>query len=345
MIHEEKYLNNLYTPFFHVLFSTLINFIVFVIKNIFFTVRIYRSDTISNSSFRTLVNNIQNLNGLKFGIETYQTMNLPLVVFAWNTIIITSLDHIGIHGNINVVITSYHLSFFKYTPLIQDKKVDEENSFKNDSINILEICGNRASDTYITETTETTIPFMDMDKNILKNSKDVAESIVNDYNNSSTHLSKVYILHGKPGCGKSTTLRIITNMLKGVLFSDYDPTKIHSIKDVIRDYTDKEPLIIGYEEFDISFEKIITDQVERQYENIILDAVDKSSWNNLIDYIKRKQNVIFIMTTNKTIEQIKEITRMDSSYLRYGRVDAHFLWPEKSTEYPQKIKTKEFIYI
>lgn len=329
----------LYLSFYNFFLNNIFQSLFFVIKNILYTTKIYRSDTVPSSSFRSLISNIHNLNGIKIGTELYQSMSIPLVVLTWNMIVITTIDHIGIHGNINIVITVYNLSFTNNKTLLPVRFINDKKEICNDSINILEICGNRVTDTYLIETVELTIPFDHIDTIIWNNIKNVVESIIDDYNNNKSQISKVYILHGSPGCGKSTTLRILTNKLNGILFSEYDPTKVHSIKNIIRNYKDIEPLIIGYEEFDVSFDKIINDNVKNDYEDIILDAINKASWNNLIDYIKRKKNIIFIMTTNKTIDQIKDMVKKDSSYFRSGRVDAHFIWPEKIYDFPKKIIT------
>lgn len=97
---------------------------------------------------------------------------------------------------------------------------------------------------------------------------------------------------------------------------------------------------MAYEEFDISFEKIVAGNVTEKHSGIIQDANDKASWTALLDYIKRKQNIIFVMVTNKTYDEIQKITNGDESFLRYGRIDAHFVWPEEDDDIVRKINTK-----
>jgi hypothetical protein len=82
-------------------------------------------------------------------------------------------------------------------------------------------------------------------------------------------------------------------------------------------------MIIVIEEVDIILKRIVGTIAKPN--NIISNSMqsdisDKISWNNTIDKLKRMNNIILIMNTNKTIKEINEIC-CDTSYIRKHRVD------------------------
>jgi energy-coupling factor transporter ATP-binding protein EcfA2 len=276
-----------------------------------------------------LVDAIYSIKGIRLGMEVFRSHSIPLFVLSWETIVTTQIEIMGLHGETCVTFTVYRWNwgFVKGLPIIPDHS--QLNSIEKNTIHILETNGNKTNDMYLKRMVELTLPTIGIDNVILKSSNSVADAIVKDYI-SGNNAAKVYVLHGRPGCGKSTTLRLITKQLSGTLFADYNPTGVHAISTIINQWDSD--IIIAYDEFDVSFERIVLGNVNDKYSGIIPDAKDKASWNSLLDYIKRKQRVIFVMITNKTFEEIQEITNGDDSFLRYGRVDSHFVWPEGDDE-------------
>jgi hypothetical protein len=142
----------------------------------------------------------------------------------------------------------------------------------------------------------------------------------------------VFVLHGPPGCGKSITLRVLAQHLSDAyLYADCDPTSpAGSLVNVIMH--NSTTTIVGYEEFDVSFKKIVDDKVStgRSAEYFTkIDVVDKASWNRMIDKFKRRTKSILVMTTNLGIDDMLPLCNGDTSLLRRGRVDAHFVWNEE----------------
>lgn len=78
------------------------------------------------------------------------------------------------------------------------------------------------------------------------------------------------------------------------------------------------PLIILLDEIDVTLEKIR--EGIPQHLKFPIAVKNKTDWNSLMDGFDTGmlQNVIIVMTTNKSL---KEIDAMDSSYTREGRVD------------------------
>jgi energy-coupling factor transporter ATP-binding protein EcfA2 len=247
---------------------------------------------------------------------------------------------VGMHADTCVTFTVYRWNWgsVKGNPIVPDNI--QPNVNHKDTIHILEANGNRADDMYLKRMVELTLPTIGIDTKILKTSTLVADAIVKDYFDGNK-AAKCYILHGRPGCGKTTTLRLITKLVSGTLFADYNPTGVHAIRTIINQWDSD--VVIAYDEFDVSFQHIVAGRHGTdEYSGIIPDAKDKASWNSLLDYIKRKQHVIFVMVTNKTFEEIQDMTNGDNSFLRYGRVDSHFVWPDGDDEV-RKIDKKNLV--
>ena len=310
-----------------------------VVRHFLYSKRVYRSNSTSESMIDNLVTALYSIKGIRLGTEVFRSQNIPLFLISWETIVVVQVETIGMQGNMCATFTVYRWNWgaVKGQPIIPD---NIQRTVQADTINILESSGNRAEDMYLKRMTELTLPPNGIDSRILCKSQSVAQAIVDDYN-AGGNAAKVFILHGKPGCGKSTTLRLITKLVNGTLFADYNPTGVHTVRTIISDGDDSQ-MVIGYEEFDVSFKKIVAGNVSIQYDRLIPDAKDKASWTSLLDYLKRKQHVIFVMVTNKSLEDIEEMTCGDESFLRYGRVDAHFVWPEGDDEAPKKINKIPF---
>jgi len=307
-----------------------LNFLVDIGRHLFYSKRIYRSNSCSERTISDLIDAIYSIKGIRLGMEVFRSHSIPLFLMNWETIVITQIEAVGMHGTdtcLTFTVYRWNWGCVQGKPIVPDHI--QPNLTQKDTIHVLETNGNREADMYLKKMVELTLPLVGIDSQIIKVSKSVADAIVEDYN-ASSKAAKVYVLHGKPGCGKTTTLRLITKLVSGTLFADYNPTGVHAIRTIINQWESE--MVIAYDEFDVSFEHIVCGKVTDKYLGLIPDAKDKASWNSLLDYIKRKQHVIFVMVTNKTFEEIQEMCNGDDSFLRYGRVDAHFIWPDGDDE-------------
>lgn len=135
----------------------------------------------------------------------------------------------------------------------------------------------------------------------------------------------IVVLSGRPGCGKTTTPRIIAKLLEGRLYPDYDCTSKKHSMDTIMDWVgiNEPPTIIVDDEFEGGFKKIMKGEeaatMSRNDDNTSTDACNKKTYNGLVDKFKRKVNVMWIKTTNCSRDELAKLA--DPSMLREGRLD------------------------
>lgn len=217
------------------------------------------------------------------------------------------VEYIGmsIHQNITLTV---------YTPIncpliIEDVQIDEE---ERHTLKIIENLG----DSYNELTNEIAINAQ-ISKEVLKLANTCAASIIDNYKNNNNN-GMVCLLHGEPGVGKSTTTRIVAHELRSILYSDYNPAKTRSnLFHIVNQYSHlNKPFVVVMEECDIILENIHNSKCEEKSE-----ITDKISWNGILDKIKRRKNIILILTTNKSYKQLIEICNGDKSLLRKHRVD------------------------
>ena len=236
---------------------------------------------------------------------------LPHYAFNMNTktFYTMSAQHSGTlyHTNIGVLINVYKLNkqVIHYHPPLTNTGAGPGKIFVSDgSYKTQEICYPKT-----------------IDHIVLDCSQELAEIMCKKF--TIENQSQIFLVSGPPGCGKSTSNRILANKLNGVLFSDYDPTRsMHDLWSTHGFITgDNNVLIVVMEEMDIMLEKIVSGTVSDKKNHV--DIIDKVSWNNMLDKIKRVDNIVLIMNTNKSIKEIKDICK-DPSYLRKHRVDCYF---------------------
>lgn len=128
----------------------------------------------------------------------------------------------------------------------------------------------------------------------------------------------IFFISGQKGVGKSHISKFLTKELDGTLCDTFYP---NCFGDVYEDLYNKilptrdNPLILVINEIDNIFESFKYKKEHRFYRR---NVEDKDSWNNFMDYISEENNVVMILTSNLTMEQINN--KYDSSLLRYGRV-------------------------
>lgn len=155
----------------------------------------------------------------------------------------------------------------------------------------------------------------------------IMQDIIERYNKAKRLVSFVY---GVTGAGKSTLGLLIAKELNGAYCHDFNPTDPgDSFKSLMRDTkSDTEmsgPLVIVMEEIDTTIKMIHEGSVPR-HPKAITSIHNKATFNSLLDDMIFHRNMIIILTSNKTKE---EIDALDTSYLREGRVNAYYTMNEQ----------------
>ena len=321
-----------------------------MLEHAVFKKRVYRSN-----NRREIVKVIDALKAqrgsvLFLGSDTWYTHEVPLIVVGPRLLAVCAVkEGSGYTDHSVLVVTVYRPRWAqKDGPLVPERSAQVPTN--SEMIEVLEHVGHDGAD--IGMCAESALPDeLALDKQwaqtALPRMKSVVDVMAKDYYDGGC-TARVYVLHGHPGCGKSTTLRMLTRELGGVLYASYNPTKTDvSMTALVGDYADHgSPLIVGYEEFDVSFERIARGGGAGDALVVGLnaggkppsqDAKDKASWNGLMDRIKRKKYVVLVMTTNLSYDELRLLTKGDDSLLRRGRVDAHFEWPCDDAELPRRL--------
>ncbi len=130
----------------------------------------------------------------------------------------------------------------------------------------------------------------------------------------------VSFVQGLPGSGKTTIAYLLAKELNGTIcktFRPYEPNDTMSNLYERIQPNKESPLIILFDEANIMIRKI-HDQTIIPHKNIPISVYDKSTFNSFLDDMKYNKNIIILMTSNETKDQID---LLDKSYLRDGRVN------------------------
>jgi hypothetical protein len=129
-------------------------------------------------------------------------------------------------------------------------------------------------------------------------------------------------LHGVVGAGKSTIGLLVAKEIKGGFCHTFNPTDpgdtLHSLMKESR--AQHKPLVVVIEEADMMIRNIHTNSIQR-HKNIQTSVYNKSTFNTFLDDLMLYRNIIIILTSNKSKD---EIDMLDTSYLRKGRIDATY---------------------
>ena len=150
----------------------------------------------------------------------------------------------------------------------------------------------------------------------------LASKIASLHKTDSTAQVRV-VLSGPPGCGKSTTARVVAKLLGAVLVPGFDPSRPgHNVGDVLtmRNMYAGEHTVISMDEFDMCIRRAITGEPHPADTDMgVPEVTDKASWNALMDMLQFVPSVTIVMSSNLTFP---ELDAMDPSgaMLRAGRV-------------------------
>jgi uridine kinase len=133
-------------------------------------------------------------------------------------------------------------------------------------------------------------------------------------------------IDGIPCSGKSSIGYLVAKEIGGSFCHTFNPTvpgdNFHNLISQIRDNgnTDQLPIVVVLEEVDILLYNIHNSRVVEN-PKVSTSVKDKSSWCSFLDDMFIYQNIVLIMTSNKSKS---DIDTMDPAYLRKGRVNMYF---------------------
>lgn len=137
------------------------------------------------------------------------------------------------------------------------------------------------------------------------------------------------LVMGPPGTGKSVLGEIIARKTGGILCDEYNPTQYgQSVATLIKvaNPTAKKPLVLVLNEIDqwYTYPKETAAAKASDWLTRDIDPTNpKASSNAFFDKLAWKDNVIVVLTTNKTKEELDEIDGFGSLF-RKGRVSEYY---------------------
>jgi hypothetical protein len=132
-------------------------------------------------------------------------------------------------------------------------------------------------------------------------------------------------LHGICGAGKSTIGLLLAKELKGSFCHTFNPTNpgdsLHNlVREAEVEYDEKKPLVIVIEEVNTLIRQVHANEITL-HKNVQTSVYNKSTYNTFMDDMALYKNVVLILTSNESVEEVNAI---DPCYLRTGRVDAWY---------------------
>ena len=137
----------------------------------------------------------------------------------------------------------------------------------------------------------------------------------------------VYLLCGPPGSGKTLTCKLLAIKLDAVLCLNFNPSKPGQVLPEIlaaSPPTRSKPCIIVIEEVDRIFQRF--GQIT-EHPTLITPVTNKDDWNNLLEYVHAIENVILILTSNMTLNELS--TSFDPALTRNYRITKKLSFTEK----------------
>ena len=132
-------------------------------------------------------------------------------------------------------------------------------------------------------------------------------------------------IHGVSYAGKSSIGYLLAKKFNGVYCHSFNPTDPgdqigYVINSMSRSKEDNTPVIIVLEEANIIIKAVHTNSVKLN-NDVPTSVHDKTSWINFLDDMKFYPEVILILTSNESKENIDAL---DPAYLQKGRINASY---------------------
>ena len=305
-----------------------IMYVLHRLPHLFCRQNVYRAST-GYTQCNAIIDALNTLpNALRIGEEVLAKKCLPKFIISPKYLAYSQMDIVGAHGDACPRITVWR---FHWTEPLIPLPVERALPVGCTTIKVVQRVSNRDEDARELElVTEIAVPRELIGSPVYEASLTAARIMAECFEDPvHDRASRIFILHGAPGVGKTTATRILARQLGASLYPDYNPTRpSDNMRYMLSNYTgdgDADPLVVVYEEFDVTLDAIARGTVPDR-DGYCLDASDKSSWNKLLDCFKRRVNALLVMTTNKSYEEIADMIDESKSMLRKGRVDAHFVW-------------------
>ena len=304
---------------------------------LFFLVRTYRSMTDPRNVIK-LLKHVRDCPSMSMGSDVVGGRRYPSFIVGWNPrpfVLWTRSEFV--FGSEAVNVTVYVLQLVGAEPLVPDVTdpcIEDDPDFiavirpVTNEIAALESC--------LQELPETVTPGggggdTTMSPADVARVEAAADDVIAD---SAAHgrQCRVTCVCGPPRTGKTTLARVVVQRLRasGVdarLFPGYDPTKTGMcLIRAIFEYAGKNTmLVVGMDEFDLMLAKMVKGVAADVGATHHPDAADKADWSTLTGLLGFQKNVIVVMTTNDTREElvarcVDDRGRPDLSWLRHGRV-------------------------
>lgn len=150
--------------------------------------------------------------------------------------------------------------------------------------------------------------------------KEIITEILDQYKKNNSTVTMIY---GPPGSGKSMLSYLLADELKANYINTFTPWEPGHFMAELYSYVDpseEKPLVISFDEFDITLKKIHAG-IPNEGKEYRASITSKSTWNHFLDEINRGMYpyIIIVLTSNISPHEIKS---MDPSYIRPGRVDS-----------------------
>jgi hypothetical protein len=289
---------------------------VFQLIGKFLTItRTYTDDASMKMEFNNLLDVMEKPSTLswRFGFNLHNGRRVPTCIvclsppfYAWSKLSVV------LHQDKTCSVHCVQPSWM--SPLVNDPIWKDSNRFDKNEISIIEDSNGGTFKCNEIAVNEDEPP----PPEILSRSRKAAELIKDIYIKPRAAYSRVVVLMGNPGTGKSLSTRILALMLDAVLTDSFNPGESkNSPASLIRLYgTSTRAFIMVLEEFDGILKNIMTGKAPAQ-----ANVKTKSDWNRMLDTWKRKLNGILVLTTNLDESRLLTLCKDDTSFLRKGRVD------------------------
>ena len=217
----------------------------------------------------------------------------------------------------------YFITFIGILPeeIKINHSIDLKETKKKDTIEIMM----RQESRYCSKFVPRTLKF-----NFKPNKKQdiIINSIMDHYNNTS-NINKVgkYLIQGDSGTGKSFISKLLANIMNCPLTFqiklDQPGNTISAVYSTLNNHDEKDkPLIVLLDEWDIIIKNIHCGDKYKQHDWLITEVYNKETYNTFLSETTQMfPNVIYIMTMNCSVN---DINKLDTSYLRTGRIDKTF---------------------
>ena len=285
--------------------------------------RVYRSDDCSVDNLLTIIRGELGKRVLRLGpAHIWQTFAVHRLVISFRpfTVIVSTLVRSYGADSADLTVSVYRLA--GSPPIVPDPDA-RPSAAPGKTVDVIDP-GNNYERAYLRKFTERVTDRDSMPPLALAFATHLCDAMVAEFNANGV-FGRVFMVHGPMGCGKSVAARLFASHTEATLAPDYQPTKRQSTLSALVEVSAS--LVMVADEFDISLAHVVRQSVsgDTGTKKTFADAYDKPSWNALLDRIHRREKLVLILITNKSIDEIYAMVEGDMSLVRRGRIDMHFV--------------------